>query len=224
MSGVSEDPDLLAAEYVLGTLDPGEVRVAADRAGRDAAFAARVTAWENRLAPLALLTDPVPPPALLWDRIEAAAGGGAKPANRAAVAWNSVTLWRGATAAGFALAASMAFLMVTRNPPPIVATLLPPGDGGAAIIVEHPAPGQLRFFASAGVSAGAGHDLELWALPEGATRPVSLGVLPPGGREVRLALNVPTKLLVSLEPVGGSPTGLPTGPVVYQGAVGVIAD
>ncbi len=223
MSDSPEDIDLLAAEYVLGTLDPGEARVAADRAEQDAGFAARVTAWQNRLAPLALLADPVPPPALLWDRIDAASGG-AKPTSRAAVVWNNVTLWRGATAAGFALAASLAFLMLTRNPPPVVATLLPPGAGGAAIVVEHPAPGQLRFFASAGVSAGAGHDLELWALPEGATRPVSLGVLPPGGRDVRLALNVPTKLMVSLEPVGGSPTGLPTGPVVYQGQVGVIAD
>ena len=44
-------------------------------------------------------------------------------------------------------------------------------------------------------------------------------VLPPGGRQITLAAMPPseTDLMVSLEPPGGSPTGAPTGPVVYAG-------
>jgi anti-sigma-K factor RskA len=64
--------------------------------------------------------------------------------------------------------------------------------------------------------------LELWALPKGG-KPRSLGVLSGANAVLRLASsadqslsNVPM-LAVSLEPKGGSPTGLPTGPVLYSG-------
>ena len=66
---------------------------------------------------------------------------------------------------------------------------------------------------------------ELWLLPAGAQRPVSLGAArpgrePTGARSRRLpadALGGGALLEVSLEPPGGSPTGLPTGPVVSKG-------
>ena len=64
---------------------------------------------------------------------------------------------------------------------------------------------------------------ELWMLPASGN-PRSLGLLPVGGLENELVLT--PKLLqilknaqglaVSVEPKGGSPTGVPTGPVVYQ--------
>jgi anti-sigma-K factor RskA len=71
----------------------------------------------------------------------------------------------------------------------------------------------------------AGKSLELWMLPDGSA-PKSLGVIPdsgvgrvtlPAAPDVALA-NVPA-LAVSLEPAGGSPTGAPTGPVLYSGKV-----
>jgi anti-sigma-K factor RskA len=67
----------------------------------------------------------------------------------------------------------------------------------------------------------AGHDYELWALPEGGN-PVSLGVLPVEGTSNRAlsaiqkaALASSSKVAVSIEPPGGSPTGQPTGAVVF---------
>ncbi|HEX3992345.1 MAG TPA: hypothetical protein VHX39_14335, partial [Acetobacteraceae bacterium] len=63
----------------------------------------------------------------------------------------------------------------------------------------------------------------LWLLPlrwrrfAGETRPRSLGVLPASGIRMVDALTLGTQLLVSLEPRGGSPTGQPTGPVLYGG-------
>ncbi len=68
-----------------------------------------------------------------------------------------------------------------------------------------------------------GRSLELWAIPvEG--KPVSLGLIPRDG-DGRITLSqtqqqlirIPVVLAVSLEPQGGSPTGQPTGPVLYQG-------
>ena len=75
------------------------------------------------------------------------------------------------------------------------------------------------------VELAADRALELWALPEGGN-PRSLGLVSAAG-VARVALPAPAgaalaripTLAVSLEPKGGSPTGLPTGPVLYTGAV-----
>ena len=67
----------------------------------------------------------------------------------------------------------------------------------------------------------AGHDYELWALPKGAA-PVSLGILPAAGASSRTltsmqkqALALSSQVAVSIEPLGGSSTGQPTGAIVY---------
>ena len=69
--------------------------------------------------------------------------------------------------------------------------------------------------------------LEVWLVPPNGT-PRSLGLLPSveGGTTVALTLPRETaealatsELAVSLEPSGGSTTGLPTGPVLFSGAV-----
>ena len=63
------------------------------------------------------------------------------------------------------------------------------------------------------------HTLELWAVPpQGAPR--SLGLISADGATVLkkgAALAGATSLAVSLEPPGGSPTGAPTGPILYAG-------
>jgi anti-sigma-K factor RskA len=64
---------------------------------------------------------------------------------------------------------------------------------------------------------------ELWAIAPGATRPRSLGVIPPDG-ELKLFplpsdLRDGATLAISIEPIGGSPTQQPTGPVVFVGSV-----
>jgi len=69
------------------------------------------------------------------------------------------------------------------------------------------------------VALTAQQSLELWALPK-AGAPRSLGVI--AGDKLtplsRRTLPADTKALaVSLEPFGGSPTGAPTGPVLFVG-------
>ena len=70
----------------------------------------------------------------------------------------------------------------------------------------------------------ADKSLELWLLPPAGAAPRPLGLLTPAGLSVVLegqdARDIAAAALaVSLEPQGGSPTGLPTGPVLYSGAV-----
>ena len=79
---------------------------------------------------------------------------------------------------------------------------------------------------------GRGLDLRLrlpsgWDLLEPALREAAGQVLRRGNvsatlsvkRETEGALAPGTRIMVSLEPVGGSPTGLPTGPVLFAGTL-----
>ncbi len=63
--------DMMAAEYVLGTLDPDERDDARSRIASDFSFAALVQYWERWLGELHALTGDVEPPAAVWDAIKA---------------------------------------------------------------------------------------------------------------------------------------------------------
>jgi anti-sigma-K factor RskA len=83
----------------------------------------------------------------------------------------------------------------------------------------------LRIKPQALAKVEKGRSLQMWLIPPGG-KPVSLGVIPPGGDgEIKLAsaqkalMGESSTLAVSLEPEGGSPTGQPTGPVLYQGTL-----
>lgn len=74
MFAAAEDRDVLAAEYVLGTLD-GDERVQAQALMiLDPDFAATVRAWERRFGELHVMLAPVAPPAGNFDRIKARLG------------------------------------------------------------------------------------------------------------------------------------------------------
>jgi anti-sigma-K factor RskA len=205
------DPDLLAAEYVLGVLSGED----AARVAADPAMAAPIAAWQARLAPLARTLDPVVPPAALWARIDAATRSA-----EIIPLFRRLGVWRGLTAASLAIAAALAIVLVSRpmGPQPVVAALAPLSGPGVAFFARIDTKGDLIVVPVSPAAVPAGRDLELWALAEGAARPVSLGVLPASGaRVVAARLPAGAQVLVSLEPAGGSPTGQPTGPVLYGG-------
>ncbi|ULQ47910.1 anti-sigma factor [Flagellatimonas centrodinii] len=93
------------------------------------------------------------------------------------------------------------------------------GDGGRWL-VSVPLQGGLMKVRVEGTPALAQNQAaELWWIGADGT-PRSLGVLPSGGELQRVVEALPPApspvLAVSLEPLGGSPTGQPTGPVVAQ--------
>jgi anti-sigma-K factor RskA len=69
---LDEDKQVLAAEYVLGTLDAEERARVDDMMRDDPDFAVLLGGWERRLGSLAALTASVEPRALLWDKIRTA--------------------------------------------------------------------------------------------------------------------------------------------------------
>jgi anti-sigma-K factor RskA len=208
------DRDLFAAEYVLGSLEGEERREAERLLAGDPGFARSVAAWQQRLTPLAAHVSPVAPPAQLWRRIEA----GIAPDTAIAPFRRRVRFWQATTAGALAIAASLAAVMLLRQPEPQRIAVLSPLAGGAPVLIATAERGGgLVVRATASIAVPTDRDLELWALPPGETQPRSLGVLPPSGRQVSVRLASNTQLLVSLEPKGGSPTGQPTGPVLYGG-------
>jgi anti-sigma-K factor RskA len=68
---IDQDKDVLAAEYVLGTLGPDERAEAQALIAIDSGFAEVVRGWERRLGELSAMVDPVDPPADMWNRIQA---------------------------------------------------------------------------------------------------------------------------------------------------------
>jgi anti-sigma-K factor RskA len=67
---IEQDRNVLAGEYVLGTLDSYAQAEAQALMALDPEFAAIVRAWERRLGELSAMVSPVEPPNKTWDRIK----------------------------------------------------------------------------------------------------------------------------------------------------------
>ena len=234
------EPGDLAGEYVLGVLDADERRAAAARIAGDRGFAAEVTAWENRLAPMVAAIVPVTPPAYVWARIRAALGHDrAAPARtppRAEAPWQHVNFWRWLSAGALALAAaSMVALFVGRREPapatpaqaPLVAVMVLDSGAPAFVATFDRASGTM-VVTPVSTWTDAQHVPELWLIPKG-DKPHSLGVVDTGKpitvtvpEDLRRAIDPASIVAISVEPAGGSPTGQPTGAVIAKGSISTI--
>jgi len=223
------DPDranALAAEYVLGTLR-GRARERFERLARtDRALTDAVRTWEERLLPLAEQLPPIAPPARVWAAILARIRGA--PAARASI-WSSLGLWRALAFASLATVVALAVVLLKplpEVPEGALVVVLAGTDAKPVLVASADRLGRtLSVKPVARVDLAADRALELWMLPDGGN-PRSLGLISATG-VVRVALSGPADqalrnipaLAVSLEPRGGSPTGQPTGPVLYSGPV-----
>jgi len=220
-----ERADALAAEYVLGTLR-GRARKRFERAMRtDRAVADAVLAWEERLVPLAEALEPIQPPERVWRAIQ-----GRVQAPRARLSLgSSVSLWRALAVASLAAVVVLSALLLRpsadRGEGAVVAVLTAK-DAKPTLVASADRFGRyLTIKAIEKIDIPPDRSLQLWMLPSGGN-PQSLGVID-STTLARVALSAPADqalrnipaLAVSLEPRGGSPTGLPTGPVLYTGAV-----
>lgn len=219
-----EEREALAGEYVLGTLD-ARAAAAVERAmATDPALRAAVAAWEARLAPLTSLAAPESPPPNLWDRIEAALPGA--PARAPSPQPQGVPRWWRFLAVASTAAACGLLALVFLPPPerpeaPRMMTVLLTSRDQPAWLVEAERDGAIRLASLNAQPVPSDRVLQLWALPQGATAPTSLGLIPPEGRITVTPAQIrpePGMLIeISLEPPGGSPIGRPTGPVLFIG-------
>jgi anti-sigma-K factor RskA len=213
-----ETLDSLAAEHVLGTLNAREAAEVARAIPFNAPLREAVAAWEARLAPLAGLSLPEAPPAELWDRIEASL---AAHASAPAGPMRPSRLWKAWAAGATAVAAGLAAFLILRpaEPARMMTVLLTSRDQPAWLVESE--GGGLRLASLNPRAVEPGRVQQLWALPPGATAPISLGLIPESGQASvapGLVRPEPGMLIeITLEPPGGSPTGRPTGPILFIG-------
>jgi anti-sigma-K factor RskA len=214
---MSDDDDLMAAELALGLNDDP---AAAARRDADPVFAERVAWWEQHFAGLTwpLGAEPAPD---LWPRIAARL-----PQNdnsRGVLRWKLIS-------GGLAAVSAVALLMLAQRPQialppapsaPAVASLS--GEKGSALAISYDATTRRLTVAPVLLDPGKG-DAELWVIPVSSNEAVSLGVIDAHKPVTHQLTPAQARLVaagatfaISLEPIGGSPTGHATGPIVASG-------
>ncbi|HST45801.1 MAG TPA: anti-sigma factor [Luteimonas sp.] len=237
---------VLAGEYVLGVLDGATRREVEARMASEPEFAAHVSAWERHFSVLADEIEPEEVPTHVWPRIRTTLGWPAAGDAARVGLWHSTPFWRGATAlaAGIALVAVFGGRVPETTPPPtdpvVQAPPAPqpePAVAGAVTTLARD-DGSAGWLATVDVARGAvlmvpvpvpadpsGRVAELWVIPADGT-PRSLGLISTSQTRtvtvpdaLRDALAPGSTLAVTLEPRGGAPDGVPTGPIVAKGGI-----
>lgn len=164
----------------------------------------------------------------------------ARPAARPSL-WENLAFWRnwGLVASGAAAALAVAIALQKPDTVEVVKVVEAPSkrmQPSYVAMVEDPT-GKMKLMAYAaresdelwvkmeGMPQAPGKSYELWGLPaKPGDPPRSLGILPATDKgTIKLAaaadraLSDVPQLAISVEPEGGSKTGLPTGPVVAKG-------
>lgn len=222
-----EDFDALAAEYVLGTLSPAERTAVGARRQRERDLDAAIEAWESRLAPLAEATPPVEPSPGLLASIEAKIAGGAD-AGTVVELQQRVARWRRVAIAASAVAACLVVAFglreVTRTPQPVsYVGVFQKDDQSPAFLLTVDLETRVLSIRVVAAERPADKTYQLWiASEQSGGVPQSLGLIEDPTQITRATLASYDPLIVrratfgvSLEPMGGSPTGRPTGPALH---------
>ncbi|QTH62891.1 anti-sigma factor [Psychrosphaera ytuae] len=234
--------DMLAAEYVVGTLQ-GKARDRYTRLMLTMSAAREATwKWEQQMNNLASSIQPVVPSPDVWSRINQSIGGQddtvfsfadaqSKQQKAPDSSSTSKTMWKLLTMFATAACLVLAFLVLQPVTPPDMRSTVQQvavfhNDKDAPLWFIDVTEQKLSILATKALVPEPNKDYELWMIIEGQDNPISLGLLPKSGR-VELAKNQLfdvdkiAVLAVSLEPLGGSQTGLPTD-VLYTTKLAVL--
>ncbi|UGY10518.1 anti-sigma factor [Phyllobacterium pellucidum] len=226
---VPDGDDLVAAEYVLGVLPEEERRDAARRIETDPVFARLVTRWQEYFSALDEGFTPVSPPHHIRSQIDHRLFGTDAPAP-AMPLWTSLVFWRGLALAALLLAMiGFGRDLILQRPAPaqLVASMAADNSKVRTVAVYDEQTKRLKVSLVAG-DMPSDRSLELWLIA-GNEAPVSLGLMKspqvtefnvPQGLAAKLRDG--TTLAISVEPLGGSPSGAPTGAVVAAGTIRAI--
>jgi anti-sigma-K factor RskA len=221
-----DNPELrekLAAEYVLGTMPILARRRFERLLGTDPELVRVVENWTSRFGVIDRGGMAEEPPARVWQAIEQRLGPAPR---RERQGWlGSLAFWRELAFAATAVALAMVVYVYALAPPgpaKLVAVLNDDAGEPGWVALSSGRSGDVAVAPLHAVALDAAHSFELWAIAGGTPRPLGLLPVQPGRQLIVQAALVPRTggmLAVSLEPAGGSPTGLPTGPVQFKGNV-----
>ncbi|MCW8274788.1 anti-sigma factor [Pseudomonas sp. PCH199] len=213
----------LAADYAIGLMPPVARRRFEQLLLEDAALRVELAQWQENLASLTAALPEQPVPDRVWQGITARIEPQELHVPQKRPFWN----WLRVTVAVCSLLIAVTLgVIYNRDDARYSATLVSADAQPALKVRAHENYLQVEPLTLAAIDPQ--RSLELWAIPADG-KPVSLGVIPAGGKgKVELndtqkaLIGKPVSLAVSLEPKGGSPTGQPTGPVLYQGALAAL--
>lgn len=230
---MTPDDAALAAELALGLLDGTEREIALERLFVEPQFAREVALWRRRAGALSAAIDLADddgaravPSQSVFERAEFDIDGSSRPSTAGRWRWALGGAMAGALAAS--LAAVIVMPAAPANPArstvqqPLVAVLVP-AAGEQRTPVAAVFDRQTRTVRlTATITVPADRAAELWRIGSDAV-PRPLGVIDSGRRSVPVkATTVPLTdetIAISIEPLGGSRTGKPTGPVIASGAL-----
>ena len=213
--------NLLAGEYVLGLLH-GPARSRFERLMMDdRGLAAEVVAWEGRFAQWALSFKPIDPPGYLEWRLIGRVRAESRPRGERL----RNTFWRSwAVAATLVLAVVIVTQQITSPTQQKAAEFALVSDAKGTplwLISVHPEANRVDMKVVTPNPVPAGKSYELWMISDGG-KPVAMGLMNQTGEasetvsaDLLKRLSGAKALAISLEPQGGSPTGQPTGPVLW---------
>lgn len=220
--------EILSAEYVLGTLKGAARRRFEQLVAQKPSWLLSIQWWEKHLHVLADTLPAQQPHARVWANIQSQLFNKAASSQPAASAWSGLFKFLST-----AIVASVATFLILQSPKEAVTEQYEAvamlssktAESGWHLSLKQSQVGEARInaYSLASLVQKPSNAYELWLLPENSGKPISLGLLPQRGDKTLvvpaavLAQFKNSNLAVSIEPVGGSPTGQPTGDVVYQG-------
>lgn len=213
-----------AANYVIGTLTLEERQafdtlLADNQPARDA-----LLYWQHRLEPLNKLSPPVEPSDFTFHRINRSVDVLAElsqaPKLQIPETKQHSSLWRFATAALLVLSVGLFFHQEPTTTSVVVLTA--PGQTEPGWMITSYDGEQIELKPLVRTAVPDNKALEFWTKADGWEKPVSLGLVDPD-KNLKKQLDslqgiAPNQLFeLTIEQAGGSPTGLPTGPVQFIG-------
>ncbi len=228
-----DDIDGLAAEYVLGTLTREERQSVAERRAADKALDRAIDAWERRLAPMVETVSPLAPSSNLYNKIRAQIGLSQHVVSlkaREQLLTRRAARWRNAFVGATAVAASLVGVlgyreMVGRKEATQYVAVLDSGNDMPAFLLTVDTKTNMAVITAVNPPAQSDKTYQVWMVSDKMPKPKSLGLVNKPGEmqmmpmesrsEMDLLMNA--SFAVSVEPMGGSPTGAPSGPVMFTG-------
>lgn len=234
-----DNANLRYAEYVLGVLDADARAEVAHEVLTNEQAATAVALWEHRLLPLNEDVAPSDPPHYVWARIQNTLQLDVPTSRQDTTTrphlWNNLRVWQWLGLGTSVVAAACLVLLLlpshraslpVRTAIPYMASTITQSDGHigwtAMLDLQH---ARMVVVPVTPQTLTQGRAPELWLIPEGK-KPIAVGMIDSrvpttlmlsAAQLAQLGPNA--ALAVSLEPMGGSPTGQPTGPVIAKGTI-----